>query len=63
MVDTFEDRLRRARMAVARQKALEYLGPNWILHWTKDRIQRNRRDHESTSNPRAASPHRRQVAR
>jgi hypothetical protein len=51
VVNDFEDRLRRARMAVARQKALEYLGPDWILHWTKDRIQRQRAQENGNSNP------------
>lgn len=50
MVKTFEDRLRQARMDVARQKALEYLGPDWILHWTKDKIQRNRRSQRGRTN-------------
>ncbi len=45
---TLEDKLRQARITVARQKALEYLGPAWILHWTKDRTQRKRKNNVRT---------------
>jgi hypothetical protein len=40
MVNTFEDRQRAARMAVARQEAIKYLGHNWLLHWSKDQHKR-----------------------
>jgi hypothetical protein len=49
MVNDFEDRLRQARLEVARREALKYLGPDWILHWTKDRIQRSKKN--GSTNP------------